>query len=315
MMDIYYESSEGVKLDLLKAPYRIQTGNIFDYRWNYSSRLSSIGRNKIQKFYKDLKEFSITLGVMGGSKEEYYKAINDFHNVVERDVINNTCGKLWVGDYYLNCYIVGSEKSEWEPDIEVMDNEITVIVENPSWCKEILFRYTKVPEAYLEEKERAEADEIIDNVTQTVKYPRIYPYEYTMSTGFQRPVSRPMMEFPFEFKKRHTVGKLQNPHFGDCDFKMLVYGPCVYPEITIGDNIYGIKEILTDGEYMVLDTRERTITRFSTNGLVRNVFNSQNKEHYIFEKIKSGMNIVQWNALYTFDVVLYQERSEPEWIL
>lgn len=312
MMQIYYENSKGIKLDLLKEPYRIQTADIFDYSWNYGSR-SFARRNRISGFSKAIHEFKIKLGVTGKSKAEYYSAINRFYDTVEYDVVSQKCGKLWVGEYYLSCYITCSEKEEWESGIEVLDNNITVTADSPFWCKEILFRYHKVPEAYLEERERAEADQIIDNVIHTVKYPRRYPYEYT--TRYQKAVSKAMFQFPFDFKKKHTVGQLQNPHFSAADFKMMIYGPCVYPEITIGKNIYGIKEILTDGEYIVLDTRSRTLVKYGINGYAKSVFNSQNKEHYIFSKINTGLNIIGWSALYTFDVVLYQERSEPEWIL
>ena len=35
--DIYYENSRGEKLDLLRYPYRIQTGNLFNYEWEYAT--------------------------------------------------------------------------------------------------------------------------------------------------------------------------------------------------------------------------------------------------------------------------------------
>lgn len=95
MMNIYYLNSAGEKLDLLSEPYRLQTGDIFNYAWEYEYRRYS-SRAKITRFYKNILTLPLTLGITGRDKESYNEAINRFHEVTERDVISNMPGKLYV---------------------------------------------------------------------------------------------------------------------------------------------------------------------------------------------------------------------------
>ena len=94
MMDIYYVNSKGIRLDLLKPPYMLQTGDIFDYEWGYESVDTSALAGRITDFTRGIKEKSLTLSILNYSREAYYKAINAFHETVEYDVLNKVPGKL-----------------------------------------------------------------------------------------------------------------------------------------------------------------------------------------------------------------------------
>ena len=56
MKDIYYVNSAGVKLDLLTPPYLLQTGDLFDYEWDYDSTSTSLNGGEITEFYRSIKE-------------------------------------------------------------------------------------------------------------------------------------------------------------------------------------------------------------------------------------------------------------------
>ena len=49
MKDIYYVNSAGERLNLLAPPYMLQTGDIFNYEWEYTSS----GDGKITGFRKN----------------------------------------------------------------------------------------------------------------------------------------------------------------------------------------------------------------------------------------------------------------------
>lgn len=275
--DICYENNQGKKLDLLHFPYRIQTGDLFDYEWEYTT--STTARNgKLTKFTRGISTKEIVLGIMGNTKEEYHRNINTFYEVVDSDVLNMTPGRLWFGSYYLPCYILKSKKEEWESDIEVMDNTITIVTDHPFWCQEKKYTYRKydgTPEQY----------EYLD-----------YPYDY-----------------PYDLAPRSAAEYLLNEHYAASNFKLVIYGPAESPRIEINRHLYEISTTLTDYEYIVLDSRNRTIYQVNRLGGIKNIYNSRNKENDVFQKIPAGRNLVNWNRKFGFDVTLYEERSEPKW--
>ena len=313
MQSIYYENNQGKKLDLLHFPYRIQTGDLFNYEWEYTTRSTVRDNGKFEKFIRGISSRDILLGVTGRTKEEYHQNIDTFYEVIDSDVLNMTPGKLWFGPYYLLCYILKSEKEEWESDIEVMDHTITVVSDYPFWCRDKTYHFHASAKEIVEAYEREEIAEILDHTELTPDYP--YDYKYGFYTRYRQAKKKPLYDYKYDYHWNHTVGKLDNDHFTGSDFRMVVYGPCTYPEIGVGGNVYRVSTILYDSEYMVIDSRDRTVVRYARNGVQENLFNSRDRENNVFEKIPPGKNTVRWNAQYSFDVVLFQERSEPRWSL
>lgn len=312
MMDIYYESSNGTTLKLLEGNYRLQTGDLFDYEWDYSETSGRRG-GRITAFSRGIITKKLILGVLGTSKEDYYKALNHFHNTVEADVLNGSPGKLWVGDYYLRCYVISSQKSEWEYDIELLDNEIELVTEYPFWCKETLYSFYKSASAIQDSIFDDEREDIWNGSEVTKDYPFDYPRDFQSKIKVR--LKRPNFDYPMDFKAKATYGKIVNGHYAPCNFKMIVYGPCTNPAVRINNHIYEVRTILYDGEYMVLNTQDETIIKYGTNGVKTNLFNQRNKEYSVFKKISSGYNSVRWSALFGFDLIMVEERSEPAWSL
>lgn len=160
---------------------------------------------------------------------------------------------------------------------------------------------------------REEIDSVLDNSEVTPDYP--YEYTYGFVTKYKPAAKKVLYDYKYDYFWNHTIGKLDNDHFAGSDFKIIVYGPCTHPEIRIGENIYRVSATLSDGEYMVIDSRNRTVVKYAINGIVENKFNSRDKENNVFKKIPPGKNSVKWNAQYPFDVILFQERSMPKWIM
>ena len=279
MMDIYYINSEGVRLDLLKPPYMLQTGDLFDYEWGYESVDTSALSGRITDFTRGITKKNLTLSILNYSKDAYYTAINVFHEATEVDVLETSPGKLYIGEQYLQCYIIASEKTEWENDIELLDNDIEIVAEYPFWITE-------------------------------------QKYEFKPSTNEQ---TGEYLDFPFDFPfdlmgDEIGVGNINFEHYSSCNFLMTIYGPCTNPRITVNGNLYEVKTKLDAGEYLLIDSREGTVLRIRTNGIPVNEFDNRNTESgSIFEQIQPGYNLVSWDGSFGFDMLIYLERSEPEW--
>lgn len=276
MMDIYYVNSRGIVLDLLELPYCLQTGDFFDYDWEYESVDTSALSSRITEFTRGIRTKSAVLSVLNYSKESYYRAINKFHETVEYDVLNKTPGKLYIGEQYLLCYVVASEKTEWEYDIELLDNDITIVTEYPFWITE--------------RKREFEAIDV-ENVSGK-KYPYSYPCRYGGGG-----------------KETYII----NEHFVPVNFKLRIYGACVNPQVIIGGHIYTVYTILEDGEYLEINSIEETVIKTMLNGTLVNLFHYRGTD--IFTKISPGKNDIVWPGSFDFDLITYEERSEPKWQL
>ncbi len=271
MMAIRYENGRGDAINLLQPPYCLQTGELFDYEWSYES-----SGKKIAGFSKETQEKSLLLSILNYSREKYYDAVNHFAEVVEVDVLSKEPGRLFVGDMYLQCYVITSEKSDWEDDIELLDNEITVVTDHPFWIKEhpYYFKTTEVGSSGVK------------------KY--AYRYAYRYANGLMNTA-------------------IINDHYTDCNFRMIIYGPIIDPLVYIGGHEYLVNIILAEGEYLEIDSAAETVTKVTMFGERINAFNNRNFEQSVFEPVHPGQQNVGWSGLFDFDLILYEERSEPKW--
>lgn len=272
-MEIYYVNGNGEKLDFMKWPYLIQEHDLFNHGWSYG-----VNAQKIVRFYKDLGEKTVTLCVSADTKEAYYEALNHFSEVVEKDVIANRAGCLYVGDQYIKCNIIASEKTEWTKGVDYLKNSIAIVLRYPFWITEqkYLFRYIVTPDKLF-----------LD-----------YPFDY-----------------PYDFASEHDMHKdvINNTHYSNCHFQAIFFGPCTDPSLVVDSHPYSVMVTLEEGEYLRLDTRDRTITKVTNTGHEINEFNNQRRDVSIFEKITPGMHTVTWNGTFSVDMILYEERSEPKW--
>lgn len=276
MKDISYVNSRGTKLDLLKPPYLLQTGELFDYEWGYNSVVSYSGQGKITSFSKEIKERPLTLSILNYSRESYERAIDLFFETVDFDVLNRSPGKLYVGDQYQKCYIITSEKTGWEYDIELLDNTVTYVTEKSVWITEHPYYF--------------KASEILS--TNNKRYPGRYAYRY--ANGL-------------------TNTSITNDHYAECNFRLIIYGPCTNPAIYVGGYGYLFKIVLEDGEYLEVDSAAETVTKYMTSGIKVNAFNNRNFADSVFRPIQTGRQEVNWNGRFDFDLILLEERSEPKW--
>ena len=278
-MEVYYINHKNQKIDLGKSPYQMEVGNVFNFSYKYEG-----SNNKITRIYKDVTTISTNVTIDSKSEEDFYQSANAFFEIIDVDNIANKRGKLYIGEYYVECNVISSDKNFWKETFRGMENAVKILVPYPCWCCETAKTFLK--------------GNIKDKGEETDPY-LYYPFGY-----------------PYQYSAPQDVRFIQNDHYAACDFKMVIFGTCTNPAIMINGHLYEVRTSIYDGERLEIDSRNHTVHRHMNDGRIENLFNLRNKENNLFEKIPNGRCNVLWNIeAFGFDLTLYKERSEPKWIL
>lgn len=229
---------------------------------------------RISNVYRDVKKAALPC-VFVGTYRETRKKRNDVYDILEYDVASGKQGKIYINGWYMNCWIMAGKTSEYLED-RYLRTEFAVVTDDPVWRKEA----TKV---------FGVTGEVID--ADGLGYPYGYPYDYAAN--------------------RYAGKNLENEHPFPTEFKMIIYGPCENPRLKIAGHTYGINGSLVAGETVIVDSREKTVVRNAVDGSADNWFGKRYKPESIFERIPGGISTLAWDGTFGFDLVLYQERSEP----
>ena len=275
MKEIYYQSGDGrERIYLDRMPYWMQTGDFMDYAWDYTTR-----NRRITGFGKEVQEHDLTISVFGDTEEEYEANLRQLHDVLEGDVRAMTPGRLYVGEYYLACYIIASTKADWEYDCGIMDNTLTLATDYPHWVQEETKQFFRSPSA-------ASAGSLD------------YPYDY---------------EYDYAPAEAGLVSWATN-HYTASNYRMTIYGPCADPRILVNGKPIGLYDTLDPSDYVVIDSRAHTVVKYLANGTSQSKYDYRIKqEGSIFDQIPGGILTLNWSGQFGFDLTLYKERSEPLW--
>lgn len=275
---IYYESSNGTKIELDEWPVVIEDiTKLFGKSWSYeTTENKKANKTELTRFYRTSISKKITLQVYADSEEEYCDVMNKISDVTDRDIIEKSPGKIWVGDYYLECYITNLEPSDYDDIFYTTDIDITIEAFYPYWINKKTYEF--------------HSNKITSSNNKN--YPGRYPYRY--ANGLEG-------------------NYIINPHFTASNFQMIIYGAVVNPQITVGDNTYLVNIILEDGEYLEIDSRKKTVIKIKNNGEKVNAYHNRQKGTEFFKKINPGRQSVVGTGEFDFDLIIFEERSEPKW--
>ena len=267
-----YENSLKRVLEFGKDCLFVNENDLRDFAWEITSR-----NNRITGFKKGIVQKTIPVILKCSTESEGVTMRNHLFEVFERDVLAKKHGRIYIGDYYLRCFITGAKKSEYLISKQYMVITLTVQTDYPMWVKETfsthLFEHGRVP--------------ILD---------------YSIA-------------FPYDFTNPITVGTILNSNISPCDFLMTIYGEVVRPTLYIDGHLYSVDVYIEEGEYLTIDSRDKTIILTKTNGEKVNCFNDRDRDSYIFEKIPTGnIQISSPNDALRVNIILFEERSEPKWI-
>ena len=233
--------------------------------------------DKISSFKKGIVSKTIPVVLKCNSEAEGIHMRNKLFEVFEKDILAKKHGKIQIGDYYLRCYITSSKKTQYLNHMNHMVVSLTVQTDLPEWIKETTTVYGVNTES---------ADVFLD-----------YSYDH-----------------PYDFKNELVNSKINNTGFVESNFIITIFGEVQNPTLYIGGHEYTVNVIVNEGEYLTIESINKTIVLTKTNGEQVNCFNSRNKDSYIFEKIPAGIStITSPNQKIYFNITLLEERSEPKW--
>lgn len=161
----------------------------------------------------------------------------------------------------------------------------------------------------------------VDFALVYIKFVTDWPYwiteetfEYLPYSGAERK-SIGGQNYPYNYPHNYTNtqkgnGIIRNEHYSDCNFSMTIYGKSLNPRVSINGHVYEVFTSVDDGEYMVIDSKSKTIRRYKANKQIVNEFGSRNMESSVFQLIPTGKSNVIWDGSFGIDITLYHERSE-----
>ena len=200
--------------------------------------------------------------------------IEALHEDFEADVRNMTPGRVIWGDYYIDCFITESSTT---PDERLAwtDNEVLLYCPYPFWIREETRTFTI-------------QDEEVDE--DFLDYAFDYQYDYSYQPGF----TEWERDFPFP-----------------SEFRMVIHGQAQDPLVMINGHQYRVYDQIGSAESIVIDSRNNTVTKVLGNGTELNIFDLRDKTQSVFEPIPAGRLTVNWSGTFTFDLTIFEERSEP----
>jgi hypothetical protein len=267
----------GGELDMSSSSIFYAEHNFFTRQYKYSISPLLNGRGgKLDRFYHDSSEYSLTLNVVGQTEEQAHELLNGMTKMFERDVFAQTPGKLYINDEYINCYVVSSVATERTHLGNMFTVTLSVLAEQPIWVTEERYDFLTFTDG--------------------------------SETGFKLPTA-----FPFGFTADKGSRQLIVDHYTSCPMQIAIFGPSSNPEFIVGEHTYRVNGTLLAGERYVIDQRNKTVVKVTNSGEVVNAFNMRNKTESVFEPIQSGENIVSYNGDFAIGITVFYERSEPQW--
>ena len=163
-MEVYYVNHKNQKIDLGQPPYQMQIGDIFNHSNKYEG-----SNNKIKRIYKDISTIPTVVTIEETEKISFAEAVNQFFDITEADVTAGALGRLYIGEYYLLCNVISSDKTFWKETYKGMENAIKLLVPYPFWCHEFILNFLK--------GNAGSGEDVKDG---KLSYPYRYPYRYSV---------------------------------------------------------------------------------------------------------------------------------------
>ena len=241
---------------------------------DYEWQVTSDSYGRITGFTKGIVKKTIPF-VFYVSEAKANEIKNTFYEHFDKDVLSLSKGFFEINGYKYYCYVTKSVKSNYLANKRLLYLSLEVTTDDAFWIKE-----------------------------------RVYSIDFKQSVdsgGLQYP-----FRYPFTYKKSTSVN-IMNENFVESDGIIRVYGNAINPLVQVGDNIYQVNVTIDASEYIEINTKEKTIYKYSSYGEGTNIFHLRNKEYDVFKKIPSGQINVTVNDEFKIDIVCFERRGEPKW--
>ena len=251
-----------------------------DYRWTHTD-----ANGRVARFSRGMVEKTFPVGIAAEDGASGIELRNAVLAVTEADVEAMEPGRFVIGDWSLECYVIGCQPTAYWMDDRFAELNLTVLAEKAEWIREIPYHF--------------EPRSDVGGMSGNGDFPIGFPWE------FARPVADTSIE---------------NDSLAPCPFLWRAFGPVSNPRIVIGSNQYRVDVGVPSGARLEVDTAAKTIVLIDSNGEAHNAFadrlrGAEGSGSYIFEPVPLGECTVTWTNDYVFDLVLYDIRSAPGWSL
>lgn len=129
---VKYQNHLGEEINFSENGIYVKSSDLHDYAWDYSER-----GGKITSFKRGITNKKITLYINCDTETAGIAKKNQLMDVCEKDILEKQAGKLFIGDYYLLCYVIASAKSEYLQSKKSVTVVLDVVTDYPCWIKEI----------------------------------------------------------------------------------------------------------------------------------------------------------------------------------
>ena len=130
---VKYKNHLGEELNFSENGIYVKSSDLHDYAWSYTER-----GGKITSFKRGITNKKITLYINCDTESAGTAKKNQLMDICEKDIRAKQAGKLFIGDYYLMCYVTASAKSEYLQSKKSMTVALDLVTDYPYWIKEII---------------------------------------------------------------------------------------------------------------------------------------------------------------------------------
>lgn len=275
-MEIYYINHNNQKINFMNGCYDVEESSFFEHSWDYDSSEGDDYGGIIERFKKGVRNKKFVVHITSTGLIPCDQAYEDMIDILEKDVLQKKPGKLYVNGYYLECYIYSGKPKYFVPELGSISYEMEIVTEYEFWISEQSYTF--------------DTNSVISTDNKRYSYKYAYRYANGLNNSY-----------------------IINPHFTESNFKLIIYGPAVNPMVVIGENTYLVNIILEKNERLEIDSNAQTVIKILSNGEMVNAFHNRQKKKTFFQKIAPGRQSVSWTGKFPFDLIIYEERSEPKW--
>lgn len=296
-VNVTYISSNNSAFDFQLDTVLIKEANF--HAWEFVPDV--LGRrygDRVLRFNKEAVTYETRLYV-NGTPQEKHDILTAMHVAFEHDLRQNTMGRLIWGASYIDCFISASstypeEGTAWTA------NDIRIYAPYPFWIE------PKTYEFYTSET-AGEFSLVGSAIAGTAM---------VAPDGAEPPSN--FLDYPFDYNYDYTspgIGShlIVNDSPGSAPFEMVIYGPAANPVFYIGSQQYIVYTNVQSGEYLTINSRQKTVYRTTITGEKINEFNNRGKVTSIFDPIPEGEQQITWPGTYGMTLTILKERSEPVW--
>lgn len=280
MSKYIYQNSRGDTIDLCNRPMWVASFN----------PLRSYGYERIENngvFYGHRRKQNVIKPLVfqyyAAGRQAFLDFRENFYKIINYDLVVDQYGKLWDGEWSGVGNFPQETVDTYDKVRGLWTSTIDFFMPEEVWMREV------------------NAFEFFGN-----QEPEVVP-------------AIPLANYPLNYPHGYINGDYANRLVNDSEFpspfKMVIYGQCNNPYVTIGGHVYNVNVSVPTGSRLVIDSYARTIVVQDSHNVATNVFASQNhdSDKYIFEPVKSGEFTVIYENIPKMVLILYEERNAAKW--